>query len=268
MARQRYPSDEARLTTRPHVKIALDVANHPRTAAVWADLRKRGMLAELWRIAGQSFAGRRGGTVVLSAPNLASITGHAHSSNVSTVLRLCSELGYEADRNGSGVLVTVDNFSENQGYTSATRGTATRTPSASDSDSDSEADSDLGEEKNTPLEDSGCTADAAHAPPGVEGFEAEKLVNLIPAQERTRALPWLREKLPQLLAAARKDLAVKGVEDPTRKQLRTVLIDRLHAFWANEKKRPNGDARAGPRRFDESPSAAEIYEIAFGAKKS
>ena len=123
------------------MKIALDIATHPRTAAVWANLRKRGMLVELLRIAAASWAGRRGGTVVLTTPNLVSIMGQQHSSNRSSVSALCLDLGWPVDWTEFGLIVTIDNFSENQGFNSATRGETPRTPSASESDSDSESES-------------------------------------------------------------------------------------------------------------------------------
>lgn len=192
MARPRYPSDDIRLTTRPHVKIGLDIANHPRTAAVWANLRKRGMLVELLRIATASWAGRRGGVVVLTTPNLASIMGQQHSSNRSSVSALCSELGWTVEWIDFGLLVTIDNFSENQGFNSATRGEPPRTPSASDSDSESSLLQKTSEEKSKRPR-----SRAATKTPAPDALAAEELADV--KRWCLASLPEQANRVPELV---------------------------------------------------------------------
>lgn len=105
----------------------------------------------------------------------------------------------------------------------------------------------------------GPTPSAADDPR--EGFEPEKLVNLLGAENRERALPWLHEQLPHIVAAARAQLAAKKVSRPSRDQLTPVVRERLFAFWKQQGSGAVPLARAGPlKRFDAPPSVEQIKE--------
>ena len=133
MARDQYPSDEARRKSRPHVKVHLTVATHLKTAAVWADPESRGMLVELWRIAGEAFASKTDDTVCLSPASLRSITGRErHFTGVSRLATLCSRVGYEMRTDGAATFVTIRNFAKKQGFDSARRVVTPRTPHPSE----------------------------------------------------------------------------------------------------------------------------------------
>ncbi len=160
MPRARYPSDEARMKMRPHIKVHLTVATHPKMAELWADLRTRGMLVELWRIAAESFAAKRDDTVTLSPASIISITGmERHSYAVDAVRKLCALAQYPVScRCAVGALkvrprcacsaltVKVRNFAKKQGWNSADSGETPAPPPPSYSDSYSDTDSEGREE--------------------------------------------------------------------------------------------------------------------------
>lgn len=159
MSRPRYPSDEARLRTRPHVRVHLTVATHQKTAEVWSDLELRAMLVELWRLAREAHANKTGDRVCLTPAAVRSITGRErHHIGIVALQRLCDAMGYDLapagtevspTRHGVGtgsargahgvgtggsppihraraVLVTVRNFAKKQGLDSVDRGAAPR----------------------------------------------------------------------------------------------------------------------------------------------
>lgn len=184
MSRPRYPSDEKRLKMRPHVKVHLTVATHPKTAAVWANPRLRGMLVELWRLAEEAFAGRRGGQLTLTAGPLQSLTGASKAPRaIHYATTLFDLLGYKWTRNGDVLTVTIRNFDRKQHGNSADSGATPRTPSASYSDSDSDTDTE--EEETEP---------PARTRP--------RLLNLLSKQRGTEPekLAWLERELPLLEA--------------------------------------------------------------------
>lgn len=184
MARDQYPSDEARRKVRPHVKIHLTVASHRRTADVWSDLESRAMLVELWRLAAEAFAGKTGDTVCLSPAALRSVTGRErHFTGVSRLATLCSRVGYEIRTDGSATLVTIRNFAKKQGFGSADRVATPRTPPPSDSDSDSDL-------KNLPSVD----AEAASPP---KDSPLLNLLSKLPG-DRAEKAAFLAETGPQI----------------------------------------------------------------------
>lgn len=190
--RTRYPSDEKRLKTPPHVKIPLTVNSDDETAAVWDDLELRGMLVELWRLAAVAFAGRKGGRVVLSAAAVRSVTGRErHVAGVSRLRTLCSRMRYELVTDGSTCAVTMPNFSKDQGFNSAASGATPRTTSASDSDSDS--DSSLpSEEKPKPIKKSAARRSSAAKPPAAAAGKPNPVPQAIAAfcEEHKAARGW------------------------------------------------------------------------------
>ena len=127
MTRPVYPSDERRRKTRPHVKVHLSVANHPKTAAAWAKPELRGMLVELWRIAGEKYAGRTNDEIVLTPGDLSCVAGRSQvRHNLVAVSLLCKHVGYTMRTEGSITYVRVRNFAKKQGFDSAPRGATPR----------------------------------------------------------------------------------------------------------------------------------------------
>ena len=123
MTRPRYPSDEKRVKTRPHIRVHLTVASHQKTAAVWSDPEQRGMLVELWRLAGVAFAGRTGGRFCLSPADVRSVTGRErHRAGFHRLLTLCSRVGYGCVADGAATFVTIRNFAKRNGWDSADGG--------------------------------------------------------------------------------------------------------------------------------------------------
>jgi len=93
-----------------------------------------------------------------------------------------------------------------------------------------------------------------------EPLDPEKLVNILGAANRSAALPWLRDQLPHIEAAARRALALEGIEEPTPKQLRVLVIERIHAFWRQQRKSATA---AGTGRQPAAPgSLADLRERA------
>lgn len=141
MSRPRYPSDEARLKVRPHIKVHLTVATHRKTAEAWADPRMRGMLVELWRLAHEAHASKTHDEVILSPGSVVDVTGNPHHFYARRLLRsLCKSVGYGYRESGVSTIVSIRNFAKKQGLDSAVRGadaehyaetSATPPPSAS-----------------------------------------------------------------------------------------------------------------------------------------
>lgn len=102
---------------RPHIKVHISVADHRKTAAVWADLAMRGMLVELWRKAGEKFAGRTADRVSLKPTDrmdIAATTDQAEADRA--VTGLCSALKYELRTYPNRWDVRIRKFSKKQGF--------------------------------------------------------------------------------------------------------------------------------------------------------
>jgi hypothetical protein len=173
VARKRYPSDEARLRVRPHVRVHLTVATHRKIAATWAQPELRGMLVELWRIAREAHAGKTRDVVALSPAAVRSITGkERHAFGVRALVELCEGVGYQVSTDpaaipcgpaptahrvvtdphrlltasspiphGVGaVFVWIRNFAKKQDLDSAPRGVTPRNSAPSESESESESE--------------------------------------------------------------------------------------------------------------------------------
>lgn len=103
--------------TRPHVKVHLSVADHPKTAEVWADPRMRGMLVELWRKAGEKWAGKTGDRVALKATDRMDIAGTTAGPEADQgVTELCARVGYELRKYPNRWVVRVRKFARKQGF--------------------------------------------------------------------------------------------------------------------------------------------------------
>lgn len=105
--------------TKPFVKVHLGVADHPKTAAAWGDLALRAMLVELWRKAGEKYAGRRDDKVPLKPTDRMEI---ACSTDLcvadEAVERLCRALRYPLRKYPNRWEVQIRKFSKKQGFES------------------------------------------------------------------------------------------------------------------------------------------------------
>jgi hypothetical protein len=116
--RPTYPSDEARRKVKPHVRIHHSVANHPKTAAIWADPTKRGMLVELWRLASVYGAVHTGGWLTLKPADLHAVTGSPRLAyGRKRLLTVGQPLEYSLRLCGQLTMVLVRNFAEKQNLT-------------------------------------------------------------------------------------------------------------------------------------------------------
>ncbi len=137
MARQRYPSDEARLRRPSGVLIAFSILHpdpdHPEHSEVFEDPEMRGIWLGLLAVAGQAFAGRTGDRVTLSLGQLTWVTGRqGRTAAESALTRVCSRMGYEVTPlRGRSWTVHVKNLSRNQGWT--TRDSADSVSNSADS---------------------------------------------------------------------------------------------------------------------------------------
>lgn len=153
MPRPRHPSDLARLKTPPHIKVHLDVSANEATAEAWANPEMRGMLVELWRLAGEKWAGRNGDEVVLSRSALASCAGRTqHAHNLRAMRALCVRVGYALRERGALVVIHIPKFAKNQGYGSALSGATPPPPPASEADSEADSEEKKEEKSKSPPE--------------------------------------------------------------------------------------------------------------------
>lgn len=103
--------------TKPAVRVHLSVADHDKTAAVWSDLALRGMLVELWRQAGEKWAGKRHDQVPLKPTDRMAI---ACSTDLvaadSAIETLCKRMRYGLKKYPNRWVVTVRNFAKKNGF--------------------------------------------------------------------------------------------------------------------------------------------------------
>lgn len=170
MARQRYPSDEARVKTRPHVRVHLSARSHRRTGEVFQDVELRGMLVGLWMVAQAAYAGRTGNVVLLDRSQVMWIAGRAQFTPALRALHaLCARMEYAVSAHGALTSVHIRNFEQKQHPDSAGRGARSATPhpsySEDEAEADSEAFSDTGSQTSRESEgERGSTAPAAPPP--------------------------------------------------------------------------------------------------------
>ena len=102
--------------TKPHAKVHLSVRYHIKTADVWADLRKRGMLVEIWRMAVEQYAPKRADKVWLRAPDRLAITCATTLEEADSMLsELLRDLKYKCRKYPNRWDVTIRNLAEKHG---------------------------------------------------------------------------------------------------------------------------------------------------------
>lgn len=104
--------------TKPHTKIHISVAHHPKTQDVWSDPAQRGMLVEIWRLAMERYAGKRGDILSLRHLDRLSITGDSDQSRADIRLsNLLRAVKYSVHKHPNRWDVHVRNFAKKHGFT-------------------------------------------------------------------------------------------------------------------------------------------------------
>ena len=103
--------------TKPHAKIHISVAHHPRTEAVWSDPRLRGMLVEVWRLAMERYAGKTNDTVGLRPLDRLSISGESTLIDADrSLVLLFRTLKYRVRKYPNRWDVHIRNLAEKHGF--------------------------------------------------------------------------------------------------------------------------------------------------------
>jgi hypothetical protein len=141
--RPRYPSDEARKKQKPHVKVHLSIANHPKYGHVFEDPLLRGVIVGIWLIAARAHISATNDELTLSGADILWITGKERVVDGAKLLRrACEATAYNlrvaCDRHPTCPrdtcerppkwVVAVRNFSRKQGFTEITPQTPAETP--------------------------------------------------------------------------------------------------------------------------------------------
>lgn len=188
---------------KPHAKIHVSVAHHPKTQDIWADPTKRGMLVEIWRLAMERFAGKRGDTLSLRPLDRQSISGIGEQSEADReILVLLRSLKYRVRKHPNRWDVHIRNFAKKHGFV-ATESTpdkrANRIPKK--------------EEKRKKREEKRTGTDGTELPKGYEtGKRLAPLLKLTAKSTEPERTLWLESFWPQIVATAESDHATKGGE--------------------------------------------------------
>ncbi len=143
LARQKFPSDENRRKTRPHVKVHLTCRSHERYGHVFEKLEDRAIVWGLWFLGVQYNAPRNGNRVTLGHGDLTWLTGRAEWAHALRALRaLCARMQYPVSAQGRRVTVTIRNLQRKQGFDYALRSVATHTTHPPEAEADTEAEAD------------------------------------------------------------------------------------------------------------------------------
>lgn len=101
---------------KPHAKVHVSVAHHPKTQDVWADPAQRGMLVEVWRLAMERYAAKRGDIVSLRPLDRLSITACTSLEDADLTLRtLFKALKYRVRRHPNRWDVHIRNYAKKHG---------------------------------------------------------------------------------------------------------------------------------------------------------
>lgn len=190
---------------RPHVKVHISVADHRKTSAVWADLAMRGMLVELWRKAGEKYAGRTADRVSLKPTDrmdIAATTNQAEADQAVTAL--CSALRYELRTYPNRWDVRIRKFSKKQGWrdeeSQQLSEQKVQRTSASESESESYSDTNTNTEREK-------ISEAPPAPPAVRAPRARSpkspCPDSLPEPEWSSVLRWASGEGHNLTEVAR-----------------------------------------------------------------
>ena len=212
--RDRFPSDEKRLKSRPHAKIHLTCRSHPRYGHVFENPEHRGIVWGLWLLAVQYHAPDDGGRVTLGRGDLAWLSGRTQWAFALNALRtVCELMDYPLTVEGQRVTVTIRNLQRKQGFASARRGATPRTHSTPEAEAEAEAESaasppatpDSGRGEIIPISTS-PNAESYAFVPATHG-EIGQAANVLNAQKGSREdhLDWMTENIDQLRAECARD---------------------------------------------------------------
>jgi hypothetical protein len=136
--RPRYPSDDARLRVKPHVRIHHSITNHPRMVRVWPDNDLLACWLRVMLLASRQGAAHTGDILHLTPADVELLSGRRRRDVALTLLgRLADVMGWWLERRGNVTLIHVRNFARKQGLTPQLRGVPPRTPFSSPSPSPS-----------------------------------------------------------------------------------------------------------------------------------
>ena len=108
--------------TKPHTKVHVSVAYHHKTSDIWADLRQRGMLVEVWRLAVERYAAKRNDTLALRPLDRQSIVTDRDAAGADAdLITLFKALRYPLRRYPNRWEVTIRNLSKKHGFWSRDR---------------------------------------------------------------------------------------------------------------------------------------------------
>ena len=108
--------------TKPHTKVHVSVAYHHKTSDIWADLRQRGMLVEVWRLAVERYAAKRNDTLALRPLDRQSIVTDRDAAGADAdLITLFKALRYPLRRYPNRWELTIRNLSKKHGFWSRDR---------------------------------------------------------------------------------------------------------------------------------------------------
>ncbi len=186
---------------KPHAKIHVSVAHHPKTQDIWADPKKRGMLVEIWRLGMERFAGKRGNTLSLRPLDRLSIFGIGEQSEADReILVLLRSLKYRVRKYPNRWDVHLRNFAEKHGFKAT----------VSDVDKSVNRSPNI-EEKRKKREERKTDSEQIGLPNGYEtGDRLAPLLKLTAKSTKPERSLWLESFWPQIVATAESEQATKG----------------------------------------------------------
>jgi len=222
---QRFPEDR-----RAWFRVLEDVLDDPRFEANdWILGAYVRLLAMLKR------ARSRDGRLYLSDRSLKAAFGRDRVDIARKRLALAANVGLmSAARYADYTLILVPKWPIIQGF---------RKLKSRDGDVDVERDGEKkGKKRRTAKTPRSTTPDPDDP---TEAYDAEMLVRMLGAADRDAKLAWLRDRLPQIVPAARARLAAQGCPKPSKSALNAGVRERLMAFWTAHRKRLDGKDRSG-----------------------
>jgi hypothetical protein len=238
---QRFPSDR-----RAWFRVIDDLLDDPRfDAADWVLSSYIRILAVLNR------SRSRDGSVRLSQAGLAKVLGKKKRDAQRKRLGYLVEIGLiSAAYCADFTLILVPKWPRIQGFRKQKH-----------RDEEEEEEVDVGSKKKRARP----RARAPDPDDPTEGYDAEKLARMLGAADAPAKLAWLRERLPQIVPAARAKLAGQGVASPTRRQLTAAVRERLMAFWAQRQKSTRkGNGTPSPAQAREARTKAAAQAVIDG----
>lgn len=129
MTRPRYPSDDLRAKIKPHFRVHLSAANHPKTVATYADNDLFAAWVRLGMLGVERGAAHTGDRIHMSRFDVVRVSGrHRFDSALILVRCLADMLGWSIEYRGDITVIQFRNLGTKQGFTPRLRAEAPRTP--------------------------------------------------------------------------------------------------------------------------------------------